>query len=107
MTDKLVRRFDAPTAQRIAASTELAIGGALPMCSEILPTIRKCFGCFLLLRLHASQPSKDRSHLAHIQTWHSRFDPPPGPYPCSIFGFGNPMEIFPTMVIVEHLTGSP
>jgi hypothetical protein len=37
MTNELVRRFDASTAQRIAPSTELSVGRSAPVLIEIIP----------------------------------------------------------------------
>src|SRR5262245_45609712 len=42
MTNELIRRFDAPTAQWIASATKLAIGGAPPMGMKVFPTVGKC-----------------------------------------------------------------
>jgi len=47
MTHELVGRFDAPTAQRIAPTAELPIGGTPPMCIELVPAIGHRFGGFV------------------------------------------------------------
>src|SRR6266446_10332593 len=47
MTNELVGRFNAPTAQWIAPAAELAIGGAPPVLIEILPPVCNRLGRFV------------------------------------------------------------
>src|SRR5215471_4009012 len=77
MTNKFVRRFDPPTAQRIAPSTERAVGRAAPMLIAIVPAIGNRFG---------------------------RFVPLDGLHRGAIVGFGHPMEVLRTVVVIAHLT---
>src|SRR5215204_3600642 len=56
MTDELVGRFNAPTAQGIAPATALAIVGPPPVLMEILPPIRNRLGCFIGRGLHTPEP---------------------------------------------------
>ena len=47
VTNELVGRFDPTTAQRIAPSTELAVGRAAPVLIKIVPAIGNRFGGFV------------------------------------------------------------
>ena len=47
MTNEFVRRFDPSTAQRIAPSTELAVGRSAPVLIEIVPAIGHRFFGFV------------------------------------------------------------
>src|ERR1700704_3114307 len=84
MTNELVGRFDAPTAQRIAPAAELAIVGSPPVCIEILPTVRDHLGRFIGRWLHAPEPAKYRAHFAQVEPRHRRFGPFYGLHRCAI-----------------------
>jgi len=47
VANELVGRFDPPTAQWIAPSTELLVGGSAPVRIELGTPIGNRFGCFL------------------------------------------------------------
>src|SRR4030095_8590510 len=104
VANKFVGRFDATTAQWIAPSTELLIGGSAPVLIEIVPTIGNRFFRFVRAGLHASQSAQHPPHFAHIQSRHRGFNPFQGLHRCPILGLGHPMEILRTMIVVEHLT---
>jgi len=104
MTNKLVGRFDAPTAQRIAPAAEVAIVGTPPMRVEIGPAIGNRFGGFVGLRLHPLQAPQDHAHFAQGQPGHRRFDPLDSLHRGAITGFGHPMEVLSTVVVIEYLT---
>jgi hypothetical protein len=104
MANELVRRFDATTAQRIAPAAELAIVGTPPMVIEIYPAVVNRFQRFFRRGLHAPQATEDCPHLAHVQTGHGCFDPLDGLHRGAIVGFGHPMEVLCTVVVIEYLT---
>lgn len=105
MTDARVGRCDAPTAQGIAASTERALVGVLPMCLERVPTMRQHFFRFCGPSLHASPSPEHRTHLPHIQPRHRRFGPCEGLPRGALVGVGPGMDIIDTVVRVEDWTG--
>jgi hypothetical protein len=45
--NEFIRRFDAPTPQRIAPAPELLVGGAAPVLMQIVPAIGNRFGGFV------------------------------------------------------------
>ena len=75
MTNAFIRRFDAPTPQRIAPSPELLVGCSAPVLMQIVPTICNRFFRFISLRLHTSQASQDRTDFAQVESGHGRFHP--------------------------------
>ena len=79
MTNELVRRFDPPTAQRIASAAQLAIVGASPVRIEILPPVRNRLGRFVGRGLHAPEPAEHGAHFAHNTAASSSLRPIPGP----------------------------
>src|SRR5215217_595315 len=105
MTNELVGRFDAPTAQRIAPAAELAIAGAPPVCIEILPPVRDHLGRFIGRWLHAPEPAKSRAHFAQGEPRHRRFGPFYSLHRCAILCFGDAVDILRTVVISEYLAG--
>src|SRR5262249_6660772 len=48
---------------------------------------------------------QDEARLAQIEPGHRRFDPLDGVHRCAIVGFGHPMEVLRTVVVIEHLPG--
>src|ERR671924_882285 len=104
MTNEFVRRFDPPTPQRIAPATELLVDRSAPMLIEIVPAIGNRFGGFVGRWPHAFQPCQDDAHLAQMEPGHGRFDPLDGLHRCAIVGFGHPMEVLRTVVVIEYLT---
>jgi hypothetical protein len=58
MTNEFVRRFDAPTAQRIAPTAKLAIVGTPPVLVEIHPPVRNRLGRFVGRRLHTPESTE-------------------------------------------------
>src|SRR5262249_8296358 len=105
MTNEFVRRFDPPTPQRIASATELLVDRAAPVLIEIVPAVGNRFGSFVGRWPHAFQSCQDDARLAQIEPGHRRFDPLDGVHRCAIVGFGHPMEVLRTVVVIEHLPG--
>src|SRR2546429_9978016 len=63
MTNEFVRRFNPTTANGIAPSTPLPIGGPIPMVLEIHPAIVNCFERFFRGGLHAPLPTLEPSDI--------------------------------------------
>ena len=105
MTNALVGRFDAPTAQRIAPTAEVAIGGTPLVLVEIFPPVRHRLGCFIGRRLHTPEPTEHGTHLAQAPPHHRRFGPFQALQRGTILCFGDVVDIWRTVVIIEHLAG--
>jgi hypothetical protein len=75
MTHECIRRFDAPTPQRIASAAKLAIVSPAPMVIKIYPAVVNRFERFCRRGLHAPQAPEAGPYLAHIQASQGRFDP--------------------------------
>src|SRR4249919_3657626 len=103
MTNELVGRFDAPTAQRIAPAAELAILSTPSVLVEILPPVRHHLGRFVGPRVHPSEPAKHGDDFAQIKPRHRRFHPFQSLHRGAVLRFGDLVDVWRTGVIIEHL----
>src|SRR5256884_3823792 len=93
MTNAFVRRFNPTTANGIAPSTPLPIGGPIPMVLEIHPAIVNGFARFFRGGLHAPQPTQDPSDFPKVEPRQGGFDPFQSPLRCRILDPCDFMEI--------------
>src|SRR2546429_5987566 len=93
MTNAFVRRFNPTTANGIAPSTPLPIGGPIPMVLEIHPAIVNGFARFFRAGLHAPQPTQDPFHFPKVEPRQGGFDPFQSPLRCRILDPCDFMEI--------------
>src|SRR5882762_3862255 len=103
MTNELVGRFAATTAQRIAPTAKLARVGVPPVLIESLPPVRNRLGRFVRCWLHAPEPAEHGAHFAHVQSCHRRFGPFKALQRGAIVRFGDLVDVWRTVVIIEHL----
>ena len=103
MTNKLVRRFDAPTPQRITPATKLAIVGTPSVLIEIHPSVRNRLGGCVGRRLHTLESTEDGAHFAQLEARHRRFGPFQALQRGTIVRFGDVMDILCTVVIIKYL----
>jgi len=104
MTNALVGRCDAPTAQRRAPATQWAIGRTPPMLVARVPALGHRFFGFVGLRLQTSEALQDHCHFAQVPSSPGRFHPRDGLHRCAIGSFGSPREVLRTVVVGEDLT---
>ena len=76
------------------------------MLMKRVPTIRNRFLGFVRLGLHPFQGPEYEAHFAKIESGQGRFHPLSSLHRYAIMGFGDPVEVLGTMVVIEPLTGA-